>query len=97
MLVTGTPQEEMEVILDRLKMEKVFTAIYGAPGKKESSVKLELKNNYLGLDSVFVGDSYTDYDAAHVNGVPFILLDNGKLKNHGMNPDCVIRDFENFI
>jgi phosphoglycolate phosphatase-like HAD superfamily hydrolase len=96
-LVTGTPQLEMEVILHRLEMDNLFTAIYGAPEEKVNSVKLELEKQNHDLNSVFIGDSYTDYEAAHVNGVPFILLDNGNLKNHGMTPDCIIKNFESFI
>ena len=95
-LVTGTPQEEMEVILNKLEMNNVFIAIYGAPKEKGPSVKFELENNIHGLNSVFIGDAYTDYEAARLNGIPFILLDNGKLKNHGMTPDSIINDFEIF-
>ena len=33
-LVTATPQEEIEIIMDRLKLDIFFSGVYGAPKKK---------------------------------------------------------------
>ena len=73
-LVTATPQEEIEIILERLKLKDFFNGVYGVHRKKGCILKELLeKNAYSPSDCVMIGDSMTDYKAAKENGVHFIL------------------------
>ena len=73
-LVTATPHNEIEKILDRLEIRDFFHGIYGAPNSKKLSIQyslndLKVKSN----EALMFGDSELDYDAASSNGVEFIL------------------------
>lgn len=76
-LVTATPQEEIEKILKSLEINQYFIKVYGAPFSKDKAVKeslqkYELQNN----DALLVGDSESDLKAANENDVRFILRKN---------------------
>ena len=73
-LVSATPQEEMEQILEQLQIYKLFKRIYGHPNKKTDVIENTLDN--LGVkpsDAVMLGDSVADYGAALENNVEFGL------------------------
>jgi phosphoglycolate phosphatase-like HAD superfamily hydrolase len=73
-LVSATPQEELESIIEALHMENDFKQIFGAPVTKEYAVKTVLQQ--LGIEkneAIFVGDATADRDAAMANNIPFLL------------------------
>lgn len=73
-LVTATPQAEIELILKELKIESFFKWIYGSPIKKDQAINEVLANTkFLTKQAIMVGDSSTDYDAAVKTGVSFVL------------------------
>jgi len=73
-LMTGTPQEEIEKILHALDITDYFREIYGAPTAKVSVVREVLgRLHYLPEQALVVGDSGTDLSAAEDNNVPFLL------------------------
>ena len=73
-LVTGTPQEEIEVILRELALTSCFEKIFGAPWQKEKALATMIQQYELVLgDCLMVGDSLTDYQAALENQIPFLL------------------------
>lgn len=73
-LVTGTPQEEIEWILGRLDLRNVFQAVFGAPKRKIEAVRESLLNNQIEPGKcVFLGDTPTDLEAARACGVTFVL------------------------
>lgn len=73
-LVTATPQEEMESILRILNLRHCFCEVYGAPTSKATAIHdVLLRLGYLPENALMVGDSATDLDAAEVNCVPFLL------------------------
>lgn len=73
-LVTATPQNEIELILKHLDISDCFSEIFGAPTKKDvavsSAITLYRLNPY---EALMVGDSSTDLDAARSNGISFLL------------------------
>ena len=85
-LLTATPQEEIEIILNKLEIKKCFKNIYGSPNKKEIIINKILSGN-ISKKSVMIGDSKSDYSAALINKIDFILrctplnLDLQKLNN----------------
>ena len=73
-LLTATPQQEIEWILGQLGMAGTFEAVFGSPSKKADAMRQMLAR--LGLataDAVFIGDSINDLDAAAACGVTFVL------------------------
>ena len=73
-LITATPQEEIEKILEELNLSHYFRDVYGSPYLKGEAVR----NTILRLKAasnaaLVVGDSEVDYQAAIKNNVPFIL------------------------
>jgi phosphoglycolate phosphatase-like HAD superfamily hydrolase len=70
---TGTPTEEIEIIMENRRIASFFQEVYGSPEKKYNHVKCIIKgNDYRKEDVVFVGDALTDRDAARMNGIEFI-------------------------
>jgi phosphoglycolate phosphatase-like HAD superfamily hydrolase len=73
-LVTATPQDEIELIINRIGMSGCFREIYGYPHKKHDALANVLKKlNINSCDSLMIGDSEVDFLAAKKNCVPFIL------------------------
>lgn len=73
-LVTATPQKEIEQILENLKISSCFKWIFGSPSKKDLVIKEILsKTNLQPNQALMIGDSQTDYEAAVKNQVPFVL------------------------
>jgi len=76
-LVSATPQSELEQILLALDLLHCFCAIFGAPVRKRDAIRMT-----LGLlevnpeDCLVIGDSQEDSVAAQINAVPFLLRKN---------------------
>ena len=77
-LITGTPQEEIERILKALNITHYFREVHGAPKIKVAVVKDVLKRlEFLPEEALVVGDSGTDFEAAKDNNVAFLLRRTG--------------------
>lgn len=73
-LVTATPQLEIEDILNSLSINFCFREVYGAPQKKSEVIKEVLfKAGCPPERALMIGDAATDMQAAKANSVPFIL------------------------
>ena len=73
-LVTATPQSEIEIILDRLDISSCFKKVFGAPIRKETAISNALEHYDLSPNEVLmIGDSISDLEAAQRNLVPFLL------------------------
>ena len=73
-LVSATPQVELELILQELKLIDIFSAIFGAPIKKNDAIAeiLSLSNVNPKL-CLMIGDANADMFAADANQVNFLL------------------------
>ena len=72
-VLSATPQEEIEKIVERKGITHLFRGVYGAPNKKADAVKEILSREKVRpADSLYVGDAMSDYAAARENGVRFI-------------------------
>lgn len=72
-MVTATPQKEIEGILKKIDLAYCFDQVHGSPKKKEDAVRQSL--NSLGVSpnqALFVGDAETDFYAAQKCSVPFL-------------------------
>ena len=73
-LVSATPIEELNEILDRINIKHLFTKIYGAPTNKVNAIEdFFSKFNHSKSESIFIGDSLVDKNAAEQCKVQFIL------------------------
>ena len=73
-LMTGTPQEEIEWILQSLDITHFFREVYGAPKTKAAIIDDVLQRlKYTPEQALVIGDSRTDLEAAEQNNVAFLL------------------------
>ena len=73
-LVSATPQAELEFILQELRLTQSFAFIYGAPIKKRDAISAILSAKKLNPKlCLMIGDAIADKDAAEANQVPFLL------------------------
>ncbi|NLW91128.1 MAG: HAD family hydrolase [Syntrophomonadaceae bacterium] len=72
-IASGTPQKELEYIVEKRRLKDYFTEIHGTPGSKTEIIG-DLLNRYeLRPDRViFVGDAESDWLAAQNTGVCFV-------------------------
>ena len=94
-LVTGTPQEEIELILERLQLKGIFSSIHGSPNEKKEVVKSYINNHAADKnDLLMIGDANTDYEAAILNNITFVLRKtDDNLPMHALNNIYAINDF----
>ena len=72
-IITGTPQNEILMIVKEKELNHYFQGIFGSPTPKEVWVKKILKDRNLRASKVvFVGDAMSDYYAAKENGLCFV-------------------------
>ncbi len=98
-LITGTPHDEIQFILKKLKIYDVFSKIFGSPNEKKAVVKQMLnERGNLKHKTFLIGDSKTDCDAAKSNNIPFAYridsYDNSKLMSES---DYYLINFSNLI
>jgi len=73
-IATGTPDDEINLILSELELDEYFREVHGSSSKKNVIVKDILERFHLTPSEVlFIGDAQTDYHAALDNGLDFYL------------------------
>jgi phosphoglycolate phosphatase-like HAD superfamily hydrolase len=78
-LASMTPQQDLDVLLERRGLAGVFTAVYGCPPwTKERAIHDIVGGNGAPTDVLFIGDSAGDQRAAERTGVAFIARDSGQ-------------------
>jgi phosphoglycolate phosphatase-like HAD superfamily hydrolase len=73
-LISATPQDELEKIINTIELTEFFHKIVGAPNNKSDAIKDILED--FGLkpnEAILIGDSLTDYQAAFENNISFVL------------------------
>lgn len=102
-IVSGTPDEELDYIVEKKNLSSFFNEIHGSPRQKSEIIDHILKeNNYKSDNCLFIGDAMSDYKAASETSVCFlgIVKDCEKtpfpeetIISHSVN--CSIVDIEN--
>ena len=70
---TGTPIDEIKIILKKKLLRKFFKEVFGSPEKKDLHIKKILNiYGYNRSEVVFIGDALSDRDAAKNNDISFI-------------------------
>lgn len=73
-LVTATPQGEIEEILAAINLRSSFAEVFGAPTRKVDAIKTSLASRSIDPSTcLMIGDAKADMDAALANNVPFLL------------------------
>lgn len=86
-LVTATPQEEIEEILAEINLRTCFSGVFGAPISKKEAIRASLAARTLDASQcLMIGDAKADWEAALAYNVPFLL------RRHSSNR----RVFENY-
>lgn len=94
-IVSGSDQKELRYICEKLNINTFFKSIHGSPTHKNDLVKKVLtKNSYKKEQTILIGDSKNDYEAAFVNGLDFFGFNNEHLLEQG-NVNY-INDFNKF-
>ena len=95
-LVTATPIEEIEEILQILNIRHFFYKIYGSPDVKSESIHETLSDLKISSKhAIMLGDSESDYKAAKDNNVLFFL--RGTELNKNLQTKCKGWVFKDFI
>ena len=67
---------------DKLEVAQYFISIHGSPTDKNDLVKEIIEiNNYKADETILIGDSINDYQAANVNSIEFYGFNNKDLKD----------------
>ncbi len=80
-IASGADEKDLKYICDRLDLTKYFISISGSPIIKSEIVKkILLTNQYKNEETILIGDSINDYDAAEENKIQFYGYNNYNLK-----------------
>jgi HAD superfamily hydrolase (TIGR01549 family) len=72
-IVSGTPDEEIKMIVRSRHLEQFFKAVYGSPQTKGAWTKKILDEApYASSEVIWVGDALSDWQAAHDHHIKFI-------------------------
>ncbi len=94
-LVSATPQDELEYIIKALNLVECFSKIYGAPTTKQDAIFKTIKDYDLNpSECLMIGDASADLKASNANQVSFLLRrhkSNAEIFSSYLGPS--IRDF----
>lgn len=95
-VVSGSDQTELRQLCEELDVAKYFNSIYGSPTAKDINISQMLeKYEYDGEDTIMIGDSINDYDAANEHGVYFCGFNQESLRKiEGTHYIDTFDDFE---
>ncbi len=80
-IVSGADENELKYLCEQLNISDYFKSIHGSPTHKNDLVKQVMKaNSYLKSETILIGDSINDLEAAEVNEIGFYAYNNVELK-----------------
>ncbi len=80
-IASGADEKDLKYICHILDISKYFLSIQGSPKVKSEIVKDILKQNiYSKKETILIGDSINDYEAAKNNDIEFYGYNNVELK-----------------
>ena len=80
-IVSGADEKELQYLCKELGVDQYFLSIHGSPTHKNELVKQLLeKHKYDLSETILIGDSINDYEAAEVNKIGFYGYNNPDLK-----------------
>ena len=92
-LLTATPQNEIELILHRLRIFNCFREVFGSPNRKKETIAFVLQHMVVDVNKVLmIGDAKIDLLAARENNIVFLLRRTGL--NRSLQNTCNGLQFE---
>jgi phosphoglycolate phosphatase-like HAD superfamily hydrolase len=83
-VVSGSDQEELRYLCATLKLDGYFRSIHGSPkSKKDWVAELIQLHNYERNQTLLIGDSRNDWEAADHSGIDFMGYNNKALQGMG--------------
>ena len=98
-IISGTPQDEIERIVEDRRLGKYFQQVYGSPtGKAFWAKKIIMQEKLIVEKTFFIGDAMSDYNAAMENKVKFVarITDDNKDIFEGKHVDYKVYDLFEF-
>ncbi len=81
-IASGADENDLKFICQSLELSKYFISIHGSPKIKNEIVRDILnKNQYKKNETILIGDSKNDHEAANINNIEFYGYNNLELKN----------------
>lgn len=82
-VVSGTPHEEIRLVVEKRDLVPFFMEVHGSPRKKPEIVQdIAARYAYQLKDCLFIGDAMTDFEAARACGTDFL----GIVANQDQSP-----------
>jgi len=79
-IVSGTFIQDLVFLCEKLGINKYFKSIEGSPTIKEILIKnILIKYNYMKEETILIGDSFNDMEAAEKNKIIFFGFNNNEL------------------
>lgn len=80
-IVSGSEHHELNYLCEKLDLAECFLSINGSPTPKNDLVKNLLEQEqYNKEETILIGDSINDYEAAIKNGISFYGFNNEELR-----------------
>ena len=82
-IVSGSDERELRYLCKELEIEKYFLSIYGSPVDKNTLVNNVISRyTYNDQETILIGDSINDYEAAKINNIDFYGFNNEQLRQY---------------
>ncbi|MBZ0165997.1 MAG: HAD-IA family hydrolase, partial [Candidatus Omnitrophica bacterium] len=95
-IASGTPEDELDLVIERRGMQSYFDGVYGSPRTKTEIIEMILsEQNLKRQEVVFIGDANSDRIAAREAQVEFIFReygDGGEEEDRWVLPDLLSLD-----
>ena len=92
-IVSGSEEKELKFLCEELEISSYFISIHGSPKRKEKIVEEIIEQNKYNVDqTILIGDSVNDFNAAKENKIKFYGFNNLNLEEVS---DTYIYDFNN--
>ena len=79
-IVSGSDESELQYLCKELGIDSFFQSVNGSPTHKNILVKNVLSaNKYIESETILIGDSINDYEAAKENNLDFYGFNNPNL------------------
>jgi len=84
-IASGSEEKELQYLCNNLEICDYFKTINGSPKQKDELIKNIInQNNYYLNETILIGDSINDYEAAEINNIGFWGYNNIELKGKGI-------------
>ena len=96
-IVSGTEQKELRWLCKSLRINKYFQEIDGSPESKQHLImNIMKKHSLLKSNSIMIGDSVNDYEAAKYNNIKFYGFNNYELCKKNYNYVSSLKKIKTF-